>query len=343
MSDLHMRQRDRLGPPPVEPLSEISWQRVERAVYAELDAAVVAEQRPARTTRWWAFTLVPLAAAAAAVALWVGTRPEMVSMPEPIASLPSAETPLRVATNGAPTDVNFGDAVVTVASHSALVMRGSADRGVSIDIDRGSATFAVSPRHGRPPFHVQAGEVSVRVLGTRFMVSRSGDAASVQVMEGSVEVVSRGSRAVLRAGDSWSSSSDREAAAQGPATAGVAAVPLPPPDVAEPPGPRPKVKRDSDDDDDARPRPPTSKEQFDAAQRLEATQPAQALEQYRELARGSGRWAANALFAAGRLSFERGDHEAAKRLLGRYLRRFPRGDNAADARGLLDRLEGSAP
>jgi hypothetical protein len=83
---------------------------------------------------------------------------------------------------------------------------------------------------------------------------------------------------------------------------------------------------------------PTTKEQFEAASRLERTDATAALHRYEALAEGSGPWAANALYAAGRLRFDGGNADAARRLLTEYLRRFPAGGNAADARRLLDRL-----
>jgi hypothetical protein len=59
---------------------------------------------------------------------------------------------------------------------------------------------------------------------------------------------------------------------------------------------------------------------------------------YRRLAAGRGAWAANALYAAARLSLDRGDRTTASQLAHAYLARFPRGANAADARALLDRI-----
>jgi len=79
---------------------------------------------------------------------------------------------------------------------------------------------------------------------------------------------------------------------------------------------------------------------FESAARLESSRPAAALSQYGELARGTDPWAANALYAAGRLQMDRGMHEQARRTLGAYLERFPTGANAGDARDLLSRLKG---
>ena len=76
-----------------------------------------------------------------------------------------------------------------------------------------------------------------------------------------------------------------------------------------------------------------------------------ALGEYRALARGGDAWAANACFAAARLLHERGDLTAARRMAEDYLRRFPRGVNASDARELIGAIStvpappysGSAP
>ena len=59
---------------------------------------------------------------------------------------------------------------------------------------------------------------------------------------------------------------------------------------------------------------------------------------YRELSRGSGSWAANALYAHGRLELDRGRSRTAEKLLREYLARFESGANATDARRLLGDL-----
>jgi len=60
---------------------------------------------------------------------------------------------------------------------------------------------------------------------------------------------------------------------------------------------------------------------------------------YLELAHGQGRWAEVAFYAAARLAADQHDVRASA-LLELYLRRFPSGANATDARQLLTRLKG---
>ncbi len=78
----------------------------------------------------------------------------------------------------------------------------------------------------------------------------------------------------------------------------------------------------------------SSQELYESAAQLEAQNPDGALATYKKLAGGGGAWAANALFAAGRLQAHRGRNADAARLLDEYLLRFPNGANAADAREL---------
>jgi hypothetical protein len=84
--------------------------------------------------------------------------------------------------------------------------------------------------------------------------------------------------------------------------------------------------------------PATPQEIYESAARLEARDPDAALAIYARLASGSGAWAANALYAEGRLRADRGQQAEGKRLLSEYLTRFPQGPNATDARDLLSRL-----
>jgi hypothetical protein len=84
--------------------------------------------------------------------------------------------------------------------------------------------------------------------------------------------------------------------------------------------------------------PPSPQARYEAAEQIERKDPDGALSAYTALARGSDAWAQDALFAAGRLQADRGARTDAIRLLEEYLRRFPRGPNAQDARTLREAL-----
>jgi hypothetical protein len=77
---------------------------------------------------------------------------------------------------------------------------------------------------------------------------------------------------------------------------------------------------------------------FELAAQLELRDPAAALRIYGELSNGQDGWAASALFASAHLEAERGQTARARELSEAYLRRFPRGPNADDARSLLATL-----
>jgi hypothetical protein len=333
--------RERLGPPPVEPLSDVSWQRVEKKLFAQLDcdAAVIEPPKPRRAWQPWAFA-GGLALAAAAAVAFVALRPTSEG-PAVASHDAGVAAPSRVVALDAPTEVSFGEATITVDAESAVTMHGSAATGVLIVLERGAAEFEVAPRHGRPAFQVQAGEVAVRVIGTRFKVSRSGDAARVDVSEGHVEVVARGRRVQVRAGESWSSNGDREAAVQDPATSpgGIAAAPF---SRDEPDSTGSGATETERTSRSKRPRTSrgheTDQSRYERAAALEATDARAALTSYRSIARGKGAWAANALYASGRLAAELGDRDTARVALRGYLARFPKGPNVADARALLKSL-----
>jgi FecR protein len=113
-----------------------------------------------------------------------------------------------------------------------------------------------------------------------------------------------------------------------PAIAAAPAAPPAPPAAAPPPPSAPPA-----------PPPPSAQELYESANRMESSNPDAALATYRKLAAGSGPWAANALYAAGRLQADRGRRADATRILEAYLARFPNGANARDARDLLARYK----
>ena len=110
-----MSEDPKLGPPPVEPLSDVAWARVERGLWARMDAApepVHAE--PSR--RRWLWVAAPLVAAMAIVFLVTRDRSDDHPPPE-IADV------RVVAPATASTTATFDDAHIELAPASAVVMR----------------------------------------------------------------------------------------------------------------------------------------------------------------------------------------------------------------------------
>ncbi|HSK04766.1 MAG TPA: FecR family protein [Kofleriaceae bacterium] len=331
-----MSEHDRLGPPPVEPLSDLAWSRIERGLWSRMDAAPPAE-RPARArARRWVWIAVPaLAAAAAAVVLVPGLRGDA----------PPADAPARLVSGAAPTSLSYGDVHVTLDADSAAVM----ERAKGAVLERGAAWFTVAPRRERAAFVVTAGDTVVRVIGTKFRVARSGEEAAVQVERGIVEVLFRGATIRVGAGDEWTSRAPtrvtptRVAEAEiellpepAPAPPAPAVNPKPPVQVARPvSGTRtPPVTAPAP----ARPDPAAAK--YHRLEQLEVKNPRAAIDGYLELSRGSSRWAERALFAAARLAADK-KQPRARALLEIYLTRFPSGANVGDARTLLDHIQGA--
>lgn len=192
-----MTRDERLGTPPIESLSDTSWSRIERGVWAELDAQV--PERPARRARRWWLAGGTLAAAAAIAAIVFGMR--VNSGP-----LALVDEPSRVVSGTAPSAVLFGDVHITLDADTALVLNREASHPVVL-IERGAAWFTVAPRAGRPEFIVRAGDASVRVVGTRFRVARLEELISVVVDHGVVDVQFRGAATAVGARQLWSSAS----------------------------------------------------------------------------------------------------------------------------------------
>ena len=344
-----MRPEDKPG---IEPLSDASWQRIERGVFQQVTEVERREAEPPSSKRpRYTYALV----LAGATALVVGFAAWRLGGP------PVGVQPYRVVTLESGTHVDYGEAALDVASQSTLLVSGSDDRGVFAVLDRGKVTCELAPRRGRPPFIVQAGDVRVRVVGTKFTVSRSGDLAEVSVEHGVVEVTAHGQTARVGAGEHWPfvvTSAVATPAAPAPIAPTPSAVrtvvpkhpvrvfhakgPVAPetkstlvvPPTAEGPSspstrpPSPQLPNVSD----------TPQGHYEHAARLEPTDPKSAIAIYRALAAQSGVWSQNALYAEGRLEAERGHRAEAFRILRSYLERFPGGPNIDDARHLLDRV-----
>jgi len=317
---------------PVEPLSEEQWDRVEEAVFAELDSPS-ASLPPARTagreSRWrlGAAVGLGLAVAAAAIVAWT-VGDEATTAPNPSSS--------RIVTQGDATRVELGEVTLDVAPHTTVLTTGSDADGWLLTLQGGEVRASVPARAARPSFVVRAASVRVEVVGTVFSVSRDDGAVGVRVEEGAVTVTNEGQALRLREGESWRSAPEATARNVGSPTER-----LPPADAVEA---APTGDRESMEDSRGEPPPEQlgSRVLFQRAQRLEATAPERALRLYRQAARGSDGWAANALYAWGRLEIDLGHRDRGAATLRRYLERFPEGHNAADARELLARL-GEAP
>jgi hypothetical protein len=304
-----MKEEDRF---PIDRIPERDWARVKDAVFAELDAAP-AVSRPPRARRPRAVVWAVGAAAAAALVLvgyLLAERPDSSSL-----------SSTRVVTGDDASETLLGDVSVHVEPQSSLFAVASDGRGQVVVLEQGAATFAVPPREARPPFVVQGGDVRVEVIGTRFRVERTGPSARVDTHEGTVRVVVEGRAISISAGESWPSgedAADARATPEGSAEAAISEATLEP---------------NADERQGA----------FERAASLEATDAEAAARIYGRLVDEGSEWEANALFALGRLELERGRHGVARSHLARYLERFPRGVNAADARALLARIPSHDP
>jgi hypothetical protein len=224
--------------------------------------------------------------------------------------------------------VNVGEATLDVGPQSAVSVRGDDAHGVTVVLERGRVECEVPPRHGRPPFAVQAGDVTVRVIGTHFGVTRDASTTAVDVQHGVVHVTAGTEQVDVHAGETWPA-----VAPNGPPSA-----------LAERTAGSPIVAPAKDSTANApnvwgaSVNAPGTRDRYAAASRLEATRPDDAIAIYRELAAKGGPWGMNALFAEGRLEADRGYTDDARRLLGEYLSRYPSGPNADDAKQLLQRL-----
>jgi hypothetical protein len=301
-------------PVPVEPLSEARYARIERELFERVEregTAPVAE--PRRDRRW----IVVGVAAAAAIGGLLVLRPW--ATPTPVVA--SAPAPSHMTSEATPSHVTLGENELDLGPRTSVVSTGDDEHGVVLVLEDGSVSCHVAPRHGRPPFVVQAGDVRVTVKGTRFTVTRTGANVGVAVESGVVQVTGGGTSVDLTAGESWPP----------PAPIVTATATAPPASATATASAPPRASASVRSAPDAQAR-------FEAAETLEATDPEAALTTYAALAKGSGPWAENALFAQGRLLFERGRKPDAQRVLREYVTRYPSGPNVADARAILTQI-----
>lgn len=198
---------EKLGPPPVERMSDVAWARVERNVFTRLAEGTVTSAKGSRetrsnrsirtTTNKWVWLAVPAAAAAAfGLAFFSMNAPSSQQQA-------SVAEPSRVVAGAAPSSVSFGDTHVTLDANSAVVMDQVAGKPTAL-LENGAAVFAVPPRTGAP-FTVLAGDASIRATNSEFRVAREGEHASVTVETGSVEIRFRGHEVHVSSKHTWSS------------------------------------------------------------------------------------------------------------------------------------------
>jgi hypothetical protein len=178
---------------------------------------------------------------------------------------------------------------------------------------------------------VRAGDVVVRVVGTQFRVARYEERIEVAVERGIVDVQFRGDVHRLTAKQKWSSLAPGGVETTASNTVAPAETETAEPTDSAAPPTKPTPKPVAEDLDRAK---------YEQLAALERKDPEKAITGYLELSKGTSKWAAVALYAAARLADDRGDKRA-HTFLTIYLKRFPRGANAKDARDLLSRLEGA--
>jgi hypothetical protein len=335
----------------VEPLSDQRWSKVERSLFLRLDQEQSAPARapqgpsPRSGARFWAAAAGVVVAAAAALAIFLG-RPAPTVL----------EQPSRIATGASTSHLALAHLSVDVEPHSAVVVGPETPQGLLIVVDRGGIVCEVAPRPSDAPLIVQAGATRVRVVGTRFSVNRVGESALVKVHQGVVEVSSGGRSFRVTAGERWPTEEKASSPALDPVPPSSAELPAPTeafeqrtsvPSRRVPPASKPKdapaaaahAPEVTPAEPEASKAPEPSRQNiFEQAAALERRDPARAAELYAELESRGDSWAQNALYARARLEASRGNRGEARRLLERYLERFPRGSNAEDARAVLQRL-----
>jgi hypothetical protein len=269
------------------------------------------------------------------VALHVAPRPKdrpfLVEAGEVHVRVVGTEFSVRRSGVGAVVNVRRG--IVEVTAHGEVARLKAGEGWPDGVATTGSAG-------GGPALNLNPGVTSGPAL------DRAPAPASPAVLEplASVAGASRSDSTAAHAAVSREHTVSRPAAGGGSAAAHASAVmaapPLPAAAPATLPPPAIAVAPPVPSSPDAAPSaiPTSSQARYEAAEQIERKDPDGALSAYTALARGSDAWAQNALFAAGRLQADRGARADAIRLLGEYLRRFPRGPNAQDARTLREAL-----
>ncbi|MEM6994144.1 MAG: FecR domain-containing protein [Myxococcota bacterium] len=109
--------------------------------------------------------------------------------------------PAPVTPTVTPLQFRDGTSVVPRDDASEVVIASASDDRVRLQLRRGGARFDVTPNPDRR-FQIEAGLVTVEVLGTEFDCTRDGDQVHVEVFRGRVSVSWGADSVTLSAGDS---------------------------------------------------------------------------------------------------------------------------------------------
>lgn len=289
----------------VEPPSEARWDKLEQRLMAArardvVDAVPVRAGITRRTVGLW--TVAGALAAAVTTLLVVPPRRELIHG-TPI------DPPAPIAIEGA-ARVTVGDATI-ITTDGARASVAQEFGSIRVTLAQGDVTCEVAPRGDRPPFFVLAGDVTVRVVGTKFAVHRpTSGPITVDVDHGTVEVTRAGHLASVTQGQTWNDGT-------------IGATALPSSALASAPAsgssPSPTTQ------------PTDGKARLEHAESLERTHPAAARAIYERLVDDPTRGvAARARYSLAFLDFEAKRYDSAARHAARYQRDFPRGKNAED-------------
>lgn len=155
--------------------------------------AHVGRRRRVRQAAFASAALASLAGLAVVAVRWNAGAIVVSSAMEPTPA-PAARTAIRLAEGS---EIGFDPATSAVR----VVEQGPAR--VRVEAVRGPARYSVVPRAGRT-FEVRSGSVTVRVVGTEFLVEPRGETTWVEVSRGKVAVSwggEAGDQAVVTAGD----------------------------------------------------------------------------------------------------------------------------------------------
>ena len=164
-----------------------------------------------RASRPWGISLAALTTSLALIGLVFVLTPRngwrTIWPARPPGSVPTAHTsPVPAVTPQAPaTETLFGDGSVATAltQGAVLELQTTSETELVVVAKSGSFRFDVVPNPARQ-FVVEVGTVTVRVLGTKFVVTRQDERAEVRVERGRVEVTWPSGRTELAAeGSGW--------------------------------------------------------------------------------------------------------------------------------------------